>query len=139
MALDFSLNSIRKRNGRLIRVVAVFFLVYTGADLFMPQYFCGAEEMAGLTVRSLPAVANHEGSDGVTVAAVSRSDGSVPGQPSDQAPHEEDCFCCCAHILPTLSLPLVGTCELKSPPALLAEESHLSPTLLSPYHPPRFA
>lgn len=105
----------------------------------MPQYFCGAEEIAGLTLKSGTAVAAYGESDRATVAAISKHEKSAPGEPSDQAPHEEDCFCCCAHILPSLSLPLVGTSALKSPSALLAEDFHLSPPLLSPYHPPRFA
>lgn len=139
MASGFSLNSVRKRHGRAVRAVAVLFLIYTGADLAMPQYFCGSEEMGGLSPNSSHInIARSERNEAL-VAALTSSDESQPGQPSDEAPHDEDCFCCCAHILPSLSLSIVHTSELRSPSALLFEDSHLSPPLRNTYRPPRFA
>lgn len=139
MTPGFSLISIRKRHGRFVRAVAVLFLIYTGADLAMPQYFCGAEEMGGLSPNSSAIAIARSESNEAHVAAIASSDESQPGQQSDDAPHVEDCFCCCAHILPSLSLSIIHTSELSSSSPLLVEDSHLSPPLRNPYRPPRSA
>jgi hypothetical protein len=53
------LNSSRKKkHGRLVRGVVVFFLLFTGADLTMPQYFCGGEEVGNLPLQSRVAKTN---------------------------------------------------------------------------------
>ena len=43
MKQGFTIVSIRRRHGRLVRAVALFFVLFTGADIALPQYFCGGE------------------------------------------------------------------------------------------------
>ena len=138
MRAGFNLISMRKRQGRLVRGVALFFLLFTGVDLAFPQ-LCEGEEFA-----ELPSAAQFPsfvapGADGITDEAlvVSFKEDSRPDQPRDGAPHEEDCFCCCAHVLLGLSI----TTEFHSAPVTVAFDRRrsepLSPPLQSPYRPPR--
>ncbi len=132
--------SIRKRHGRLVRAVAVFFLLYTAADIALPQYFC-AGEAAGLpdvaVASTVSAGGAHNPAD--SDAAVSDASDSQPGRPEQEAPHEEDCFCCCAHVLTVMAFKAAENAELKSQPSSPEERSVLSPSLPLQYHPPRFA
>lgn len=142
MRSSFTIGGFRNRHGRLVRAVAVFFLLYTGADITLPQYFCGGEA-AGLpdviiastsaTVRGDTRV--HTNDD----LTVSDASDSRPGRPETETPHEEDCFCCCAHVLTGPAFKVVESAELKSPQTTYSERSVLSPPLPLQYRPPRFA
>ncbi|MGB7923370.1 MAG: hypothetical protein WCF57_09010 [Pyrinomonadaceae bacterium] len=118
--------------------MAVFFLLYTGADIAMPQYFCG-EEMGGLPVVSHAAPLSRVNTENVTTKSTDFSDGSHQEEPSDQIPHQEDCFCCCAHVLPGLIFANPGASEIKSSNLQLEKDRLPDPPLRSTYHPPRFA
>lgn len=138
MRADFSLNSIRRRHGRVVRGLAVFFLLFTSADIALPQYFC-EEEVGGIPLsRALPADAT-ERDLVASVSSVSSSKDSRPEAPDREAPHEEDCFCCCAHVLPGLILSSVGASDASSSADLLPSDSLPSPPLRGTYRPPRFA
>lgn len=140
MREGLSLNSIRRSHGRLVRVVAVFFLIYTGADILLPQYFCGGEEIGNLPLQTRLATTD-TGAVNVDDAALIRTSNNShqDQQPDREAPHEEDCFCCCAHVLPGLSFANIGYSELKSLRSPAKTDRLLSPPLQSTYHPPRFA
>lgn len=141
MKSGFTIGGFRNKHGRLLRAVAVFFLLYTGADIALPQYFC-AGEAAGLPDVVVASTATADGgAHARTGGDVTLSDvkDSQPGRPEQETPHEEDCFCCCAHVLTGLAFKVVETAELKSPPSSLEEGSVLSPPLPLQYHPPRFA
>lgn len=128
-----------KRHGRVVRAVAVFFLLFTAADIALPQYFCG-EEIGGLPLKSRAAAAGATGNREVGDSAfVSRPDNSRPDQPSDpqQDQHSEDCFCCCAHVLPSLCINGAKVAELRSPAYPSMSGSIPSPPAKSTYHPPR--
>lgn len=113
------------------RVIALFFLLFTAADILLPQYFC-AEEW-----QSLP----------VAVSQVATIPPVGPGVPPDaplppeSAPHEEDCFCCCAHVLPPTTLTLVNlhNAPLPSPIITLPETTLPTAPLQAIYRPPRSA
>lgn len=141
MRSDFTIGGFRNRHGRLLRGVALFFLLYTCADIALPQYFC-AGEVVGLP-DVVVASAVHVGGGANTSAggsgAVSDDKDSRPSRPEQEAPHEEDCFCCCAHVLTGPAFKVVETAELKSFPAPPTERSVLSPPLSLQYRPPRFA
>jgi hypothetical protein len=124
MKKEFIIIPIRRGHGRLVRALALFFVLFTGADIALPQYFCGGEEVGGLPLGSV---------------ATSTSEDSLPGQVPDEAPHEEDCFCCCAHVLPGLAFIRAATAELRSLEPPQKHESLPTPPLQLPYHPPRFA
>ncbi|MDQ3802349.1 MAG: hypothetical protein M3416_00615 [Acidobacteriota bacterium] len=122
----------------MIRATAVFFLLFTIADIALPQYFCGGEEVAGLPLSS--ATLSGDAGDPVTDrSTIPTPEAPLPGQDSDQEPHEEDCFCCCAHVLPGMAFNATAAGELKTPQPPLEQESLPSPPLPLQYHPPRFA
>ena len=139
MRADFSLDSIRKRHGRVFRAVAILFLLYTAGDILLPQYFCGGEEIGGLSFQTIVSAAPDSTSDNALIASIRNSDNSRPERPQDREPHEEDCFCCCAHVLPGFGF----TGVISDGPGQLAIVSELnslpSPPLPNTYHPPRFA
>jgi len=139
MKAEYGLILIKKRYGRFVRAVAVFFLLFTGADILMPQYFCD-DEIGGI---SLPASAatltaqEHAGDRDFSTVAVSGDSHSRP--PSDTTPHEEDCFCCCAHVLPSLPFASTETFEVRQPMAAFVNDPLPSPPIRGTYHPPRIA
>ncbi|HWW77897.1 MAG TPA: hypothetical protein VNZ44_21010 [Pyrinomonadaceae bacterium] len=140
MRSGFTIGGFRNRHGRLFRAVALFFLLYTGADIALPQYFCAGEAggLPDVAVASIVFAADaHTTTDGG--AAVSNTKDPRPEQPDREAPHDEDCFCCCAHVLAVPGMKVVVTAELRSFPASHGERSVLSPPLPLQYHPPRFA
>lgn len=121
-------NSSVRRHGRLVRGVAVFFLLFTVADITLPQYFCGGEEIGGLPLAETAGLGAEAGTET-----------PWPGRDSEQAPHEEDCFCCCAHVLPGFVLTPAPIAEQGSLQPPLKLDSLPSPPLRLQYHPPRFA
>lgn len=126
------INMNGRRHGRIVRAVALFFVLFTVADITLPQYFCGGEEIGGRTLAAMAAPETAGlGSDPGTQAP-------SPGRDSE-APHEEDCFCCCAHVLPGLAVTPVVAAELRSQQPPLRLDTLPSPPLSLQYHPPRFA
>lgn len=123
---------------RLVRAVAVLFLLYTGADLTMPQYFCG-EELGGRPFASFSSDRTARRDDTPTRLA-STPEAPRPYDSDSQAPHDdEDCFCCCAHVLPALRITPELMAEVKVPTSPTGVESPSSPPLRTTYRPPRFA
>jgi hypothetical protein len=85
---------------RIIRVLAIFFLFYTAADLLVPQV-C-TEDLGGLHSEALVSVPAHNvgNNSQPTSIGIQQSD-SQKEEPNQQSTsYDEDCFCCCAHILP---------------------------------------
>lgn len=139
MKQGFTIIPIRRRHGRIVRAVALFFVLFTGADIAMPQYFCAGEEVAGLPLSHVAATPAEAADPGTERSAVPAPEDPLPGQVPDEAPHEEDCFCCCAHVLPGLAFTRSATAELRSPEPPQKQQSLPTPPLQLPYHPPRFA
>ena len=138
MRQSFTIHGIKKRHGQLVRAVSVFFLLFTAGDIALPQYFCGGEEIGGLPLNRVIA-SDEVGDSGIDRAAVPAPEAPLPGQDSKQVPHEEDCFCCCAHVLPGLAFTAATSGQLTSLQRPLEQESLPSPPLPLQYHPPRFA
>lgn len=117
-----------------VRAFAVFFLLFTAADLTFPQVFC-PEELKSLSVAQYSVTEAEE----TTPAAhldKSRSDDS-----ERQAPCEDDCcFCCGALVLPAKSFAVTSTAinlrtqSFTTYPGLLP-----TPPLRDTYRPPRSA
>ena len=135
MKSSFSMDTTRKRHGRLVRAVAVFLLLYTAADLTMPQYFCG-EEVGGKSSASLM-TSRADQYDGTPSRLNSAPEPPRPNAPDDRTPHDEDCFCCCVHVLPALPVTNVGGSEIKLLPAPREIESFTAPPLGGTFRPPR--
>lgn len=126
------------RGGRLARVIALFFLVYTGADILMPQYFCAGEEGGNRPIQAGVLTSRAGASNEPALTAVTASEDSHREQQQDQEPHAEDCFCCCAHVLPGITFGVSDTADLRSLPAPPALDFIPTPPPHATYRPPRF-
>jgi len=100
------------RLDRLRRGVAIFLLAFAFfdmaiVDVFFPQA-CGEQQMS---TPSAGPVDTTEESAGESMAV--KNHDSQPGQDSHESSSDEDCFCCCSHIIPTAH---VNVLTLNSPP-----------------------
>lgn len=78
--------------------------------------------------------------DDTPTRLTSTPEAPLPNDPENQAPHDdEDCFCCCAHVLPSLLVTHELTAEVTVLTSPTDVESPSSPPLRSTYRPPRFA
>ena len=81
----------------VMRGVVLLFLFYTVADITYPQ-FCGEElknvAFASSSVSNTIAIQQSEPKLSAAVANDAQRD-----QPQNQEPRDEDCFCCCAHVI----------------------------------------
>jgi len=140
MKLNLTTISRGNRHGLLVRVLAIFFLLYTGVDIASPQ-LC-SEELLGLlgevqAVELTPVNNGSAHSDSVTI--VSALDNSQKDRSSNQPSQDEDCFCCCAHVLPGMMFITVSNFNLTSLAVSIKHNPLPTPPLQSTYHPPRFA
>lgn len=124
----------------LVRGIAIFFMLYTAADLAAPQ-LCHESLKRLLSASSLPAPSAGERDDTRRPLSIV----SAPRAPrNDQTPRQspqegDDCLGCCKHILPDQQ-PLA----VPAPRAVLLTLVWLNLTMPSPalpgtYRPPRFA
>lgn len=132
--------------GPLQRGIATFFLVFTFMDLVfidvLGQRGC-LEESLSLPVLSTSVKLSEATKKNETprLAIVKAANYDEPLHPDGEAPlgcFDEDCFCCCSHLIPSVSLDLN---VLNGP--IEASISAISPFPLSPlhgtYHPPRLS
>lgn len=75
---------------------------------------------------------------GAELTVVPTTNEARPGHSPSKAPHDEDCFCCCAHVVPAQTHSLAAV-----PIAALLPDARLdiavpSPPLTTAYRPPRF-
>jgi len=81
------------RPNRVYRGIAIFFLLFTLADLTFSGFCC--DEFTDLS----PSAQTQSLAD--TMTLVDADDSNQQGkQHSQSGAMEEDCFCCCIHILP---------------------------------------
>ncbi len=135
MRNTFNIRSERRR--RLTRAVVIFFLLHAGADITLPQYFCRedfGERVAASSTDSIKPAQNEQ-----LASAFNKSDGVPSETPSEGLPHEEDCFCCCAHVLPSADLSRLELNELNSTQLVIKTDSLPSPPGREMYRPPRIA
>jgi hypothetical protein len=118
---------------RVFRVIAVFFLIYTGLDLTVPGV-CSEES-------SVPGIVEVSASANPALSILSACIGPQTDLRQDQSPRtsltDDDCFCCCTHVLPGNALAAIAAQQLKSAVSDPVSNSLLSPPLQSPFHPPR--
>jgi len=115
----------------MVRAIAVLFLLYTGVEITVPQ-FCS--EASGVLSISEPA------SDSTNLSVISpTTDNSQKGLPSEQRSSDEDCFCCCAHVVSGRALAAIAISDLMPSFAVQGKIDLPSPPLQSPFHPPRLA
>ena len=123
-------------SGRFARFIVILFLAYAGVDIANPQ-LC-SDEFAPTSVL-LASTAEKRAEEPLT--GISIGDAEHTEQPEEpSAPHsEDDCFCCCTHVLPGVTTHPNGAFDVISQGLILTPQSVTSAHLLALYHPPRTA
>ncbi|HKR61858.1 MAG TPA: hypothetical protein VJS64_19380 [Pyrinomonadaceae bacterium] len=94
--VSFRISKTRARRC-VMRGMVLLFLFYTAADIVYPQ-ICGEEfGKVASSNSSLPGAAAAVPSEHKSLA--SADDDAQRNQPQNQEPRDEDCFCCCAHVI----------------------------------------
>jgi hypothetical protein len=126
-------NSLRER---LLRGMAMFFLLFTVADVSFPPP-C-SETSGGLSATQQFSVQGTSTDVGDHSDAVSTNDSR-----SDQSPErgccDEDCCFACAHVLSAMAVTELVVLDMKSLSTTTIERFMPEPPLRSTYHPPRVA
>ena len=128
-------NNRKSISRRLFRATALLFLLYTGVDLVFPQ-ICSEEPVGAATKQSVPA------SSGINAdfrLAVDVSKESRHEQNSEVPCRDEDCFCCCAHVMPSPLFVEPSVADSNLGNGINRNLSLISAPLNTPDHPPRFA
>jgi hypothetical protein len=131
-------HTLSQRN-RLYRGMAIFLIIFafvdlTIIDLAFPE-LCDSDHPPMSS--SLNAF-NSAYSTGEVYAAASTEGDNDQGQHSNQGCIEEDCFCCCSHIVPSVPVN-IASLGLKTLAPLASNTSIPSPPPQGKYHPPRFS
>jgi hypothetical protein len=74
-----------------------------------------------------------------SVARVEASDNEGTNEPARQPSNDDDCFCCCSHVLPGTVTTTLGVTELRSPGISLEYLAVPSTPLAPAFPPPRSA
>lgn len=116
------------------RAVALFFILFAFADLSVPQLCC--EELGGSSLPSASLASSNNQSDELSLSLASGRPQQNPSKNTEES--DEDCFCCCSHIVPGSHFN-VALLEMKS--AVTNPADNFLPT--SPpdaqFHPPRLS
>ena len=125
------------RRQKLFRAIAILFLLYTGADLLAPQV-C-AEERGLTTIEANDVKATTPDLAPYVSSLASDRSNKEQNQLPDQQQRDEDCFCCCAHIVPGSVFHGNSISEIIS--ISLPTKQSLIPLQLPKayFHPPRLA
>jgi hypothetical protein len=125
---------------RLIRGIALLFLVYTAIDIAAPD-LCRRETQRDVG-QSLIALRAPESTDNVgsSVTRIERSGKQPTSDPSEQPSDDDDCcFCCCSHVLPGTVTAAMAVTDIRSPVTRFEYHSVPSPPLAPEFRPPRSA
>ena len=128
---------------KLFRGIVLLFLIYTAVELAFPQ-FCG-ERAIGILGAGSVVFAEELSSDEISASAresvTNDSEGTLPTSPGqdNDVPDDDDCFCCCAHVMPSPLFLNPETSGLVNPSHLQPRISIPTASLRAPYHPPRSA
>ena len=121
-------------SGRFARFIVILFLAYAAVDIANPQ-LCSDEFAPATELLALNAE-RRSGEPSMDVSVGPSEETEQPEQPS--APHsEDDCFCCCTHVLPGLTTHSNGASDVISQGLILTPQSVTSAHLMALYHPPR--
>jgi hypothetical protein len=125
-------------NARIIRAITIFFLLYTAFDLAVPQ-IC-TEDLARHTpdAESVSSVAGGNAGEQL-ISSIEPSTDSQKKQIPDQPSNDEDCFCCCAHILPCSYFAGDSSGEVREIFFSAVPDYLPTPPAKFTYHPPRLA
>lgn len=126
---------------KLFRGIVLLFLVYTGVELAFPQ-FCGERSLSILGASSvLLADQRSSAKTAASTSVMQNSETTSPGLPEQdqEIPKDEDCFCCCAHVMPSPLFVNPDTSALVISSGLQNRVSIPTGSVHAPYHPPRSA
>lgn len=126
-----------KQKRQIFRAIAILFLFYTGADLLVPQ-IC-AEERGFASPQSIaPKLEVHRQVAYANSLQPDAND-SEKNQTPEQPCQDEDCFCCCAHLVSGSVFDGTAIADVRV--NSLPRDSILvsSPFPKAHFHPPRFA
>jgi hypothetical protein len=122
----------RLRRGIAIFLLAMAFFDMAIVDLFFPQ-LCGDDQVSILG--AIPVESSEKIADEF---AATRNQDPQPAQDSHQSGTDEDCFCCCSHIIPS---PHVNVATLNCQPR--PDDPAIPPFHSSSphgvFHPPRLS
>ena len=127
---------------QLFRGIVLLFLIYTAVELAFPQ-FC-REKVIGILGPGSEAFASErlrEPSVTFSQRVIRNRETTSPGFPNEdrEIPSDEDCFCCCGHVMPSPEFVNPDATQLALLPSLQIRISIPTAPLRLPYHPPRFA
>jgi len=128
-----SLRFNKFRRHPVIRAIALLFLVYTAIDIGCPE-LCRGEPLADDFTLTASTKSERETSQDVSIAGVNEQGKETPAEPCG----DEDCFCCCAHVIPTPITVSLESFDASSPDNVEKYLVNLTPALPSEFHPPRF-
>jgi hypothetical protein len=132
--MKLALNIREFRRSQLLRVIAMLFLLHSGVDMLFPQ-LCNEEPFGGSFTR-LEATNDREVGKAF---AVDGSNESPDDQSPDRQHSDEDCFCCCTHVMPSPVFASPDNAELAISRTAVARIFIPSAPSENPYHPPRLA
>lgn len=135
--MKLALNSREFRRSQLWRVIAILFLLHSGVDMLFPQ-LCNEEESFGGSFSSTWLVATDDTETGKALA-VDGSSQFPDDQPTDRQHRDEDCFCCCTHVMPSAVFASPDDAELVISTSTVPRIFIPSAPPDNPYHPPRLA
>lgn len=123
------------RQSTLHGLIAIFFLLFTAADLTVPHCCSYVIEDLNLSAADVAGFSTDTTND---VTPSITADDSRPDQSSHTEQADGDCFCCCSHILPSVHFSVEELHE-KLPVIALANFALPTPTPQSQFRPPRLA
>lgn len=135
--MKLALNIREFRRSQLLRVIAMLFLLHSGVDMLFPQ-LCTGEEPFGGSFGSTWLVPTIDSAQ-EQAFAVDGSSGFPGDQHSDPQHRDEDCFCCCTHVMPSPVFASPDDAELVISTSTVHRIFIPSPPSDNPYHPPRLA
>lgn len=133
-AMKFSLNIRDLRKSQLLRVIAMVFLLHSGVDLLFPE-LCNDEPFSNGFMSS--SVVDHNSRE--TAFVENGSSKSQGDEHSDTQHKDEDCFCCCTHVMPSSAFARLDDTELVISSSTAQRIAIPSAPSDNPYHPPRLA
>ena len=129
---------------KLFRGIVLLFLIHPAAELAFPQ-FCGEMTRSFLGSGSVAVAAQRiptgSASRSISGGVIQKAESTLPGVPNkdSELPKDEDCFCCCAHVMPSPLFVDPETAQLVLLFDIQAPASIPTGSVHTPYHPPRSA
>lgn len=120
--------------GHLTRCIAVFFVLFTFADLAFSHYIQHDRSEGARAASVAPSTINDSAASGVSQF---RADDTHHNEPSESSCNDECCFCCARVLLGGSTAVRVPIPATKAALTARGHDSPLTPFLSGTYRPPR--